>query len=438
MIRLKPFVETLSPACPHCGTPLDVRGFLIPGMRNLADYHCLRCGGVYYGDLAAGQGLYTPVLLDQKTGAVFGDVNAAWFSDWLADSYRQRAGAPLAFETRKFSAVKEKVILLNCLDALYGHSLLKLLNAQYYLDFKRDFSLIVIVPPFLEWMLPAGIAEAWIVDLPLRRGTEWNDWLAGEIARKLEPFAEVFLSVAFSHPHPADFDIERFTRVTPFALENFADAANRPVVTFIWREDRLWESKNTMKAADFAKLKRLFGSIENRIVEQTRKIVRFAECLRDAFPRLDFAVTGLGKTGEFPTWMADLRLTELSAEAEREWCARYAASHAVVGVHGSNMLLPSAHAGSVIEIIGAERQGNFLQDILFRGGGDAREMLFRYRFVSPSTAPDNLAQTVADLLRYEDFRRLMNPEFCRHRENYDLENWLMRKRGDQKSERRED
>jgi hypothetical protein len=261
----------------------------------------------------------------------------------------------------------------------------------------------------------------------LRRGIEWNDWLAAEIARRLESLSEVFLSVAFSHPHSKDFDIERFTRVAPFALETFAERAKSPAVTFIWREDRLWESGNTMNAANFAKLKRLFGSVENRIAEQTRKIVGLAECLRSEFPQVDFAVAGLGETGDFPAWIADLRLTKLNAEAERKWCERYASSHAVLGVHGSNMLLPSAHAGSVIELLDETRQGNFLQDILFRGS-DARETLFRYRFVPPSTTPENLAQTVSNLLRYEDFRRLMSPEYCRHRENYDPADWLMGER----------
>ncbi len=427
MIRLKPVLEIISTACPHCGAELLTDYFLIPGMRNLAGLHCLSCGGAYYGDLPAGQALFTPALLERKTGEVFGSEDARWFADWLADSYRQRTNEPLGFETRKFSEVKNKVILLNCLDVLYGHSLLKLLNAQFYLDHKPDFSLIIIVPSFLEWLLPEGIAEAWIVELPLRRGIEWNDWLAREIAERLESFAEVFLSTAFSHPHADDFDIERFTRVKPFALENFGESLNRPVVTFIWREDRLWEAENNPKDESFGKIKRLFKATENGLAEQTRKIVELAECLRTRFPQIDFAVAGLGKTGDFPAWIKDLRLTKLDAEAERNWCARYAASHAVVGVHGSNLLLPSAHAACVIELIGAERQGNFLQDILFRGA-DARETLFRYRFVPPSTAPDVLAQTVFDLLRFEDFRRLMSPEFCRHRDDYDLENWLMKKR----------
>lgn len=423
MIRLKPNLEIPSRRCPHCDSTLEATDFFIPGMRQLADFRCANCESEFYGDLPAGQALYTPVLLDKKSGAVFGGESAKWFADWLTDSYQNRSNEKRGFEARKFSPAKEKIVLLNCLDTLYGHSLLKLLNAQYYLDHQPDFSLIIIAPPFLEWLLPDGIAEAWIVDLPLKRGAEWNELLAKEINSRLENFDEVFLSVAFSHPHDADFDIERFTRVAPFPLEKFAELRENPVVTFIWREDRLWASENHAPVNNFQKIKRHFGAAENRLSEQTRQVTAFAERLREKFPQVDFAVCGLGTTNEFPDWIADFRLTKLDEKAERAWCERYAKSHIVAGVHGSNMLLPSAHAGGVIELLDENRQGNFLQDILFRGS-DAREMLFRYRFTPHSTSPENLVKLAEIILKYEDFRRLMSPEFCRHRENYDFRDFL--------------
>jgi len=423
MIRLKPVLDVPSRECPNCRSTLAANDWLITGMRSLADFQCPRCGEEFYGDLPSGQALYTPILLDKKSGAVYDDYNAAWFSGWLADSYAKRSDEPIGFQARKISKVKDKIIILNCLDVLYGHSLLKLLNAQHYIDCQPDFSLIVIVPPFLEWMLPDGAAEIWTVDLPLRRGTEWNDWLESEIGERVKSFAEVYLSVAFSHPHGEDFDIERFTRVAPFPLENFGGRQKNPVITFIWREDRLWE---TTKPARFEKMKRRFGISQKRKNEQTNKVIKFAERLRAEFPRVDFAVAGIGEAGGLPDWISDLRLTKLNAESERDWCARYAKSQIVVGVHGSNMLLPSAHAGGVIELIGEERAGNFLQDILFRPS-DAREMFFRYRFAPHSTAPEDLARLASTMLRYEDFRRLMSPEFCRHRDEYDFENWLSRR-----------
>ena len=415
MFEIKPNLKIPARQCPNCASPLAATDFLITGMRNLADTRCANCGGEFFADLPAGQALYTPIALDKKTGATHGGDGAKWFADWLSDAYKNRSREKIGFETRKYSPPKDKIILLNCLDVLYGHSLLKLLNAQRYIDFQTDYSLILIVQPFLEWLIPDGIAEAWIVDLPLKNGAEWNEQLAEEIKNRLAAFREIHLSVAFSHPPSADFDIERFTRITPLPLENFAAAPQNPVVTFIWREDRLWTSEN--KAANnFQKIKRRFGKVENESDGQTRRIIEFAEHLRERFPALDFAVAGLGKTNNFPVWISDLRLTKLDARAERNWCERYAKSHLVVGVHGSNMLLPSAHAGGVIEIIGAERLGNYLQDILFRSG-DAREMFFRYRFVSPDSAPENLAEIAATMFRCEDFRRLMNPEFWRRQMN---------------------
>nr|MBA2620029.1 hypothetical protein [Acidobacteriota bacterium] len=258
---------------------------------------------------------------------------------------------------------------------------------------------------------------------------EWNDWLANEIGARLESFREVFLSVAFSHPHSEDFDIERFTRVAPFPLENFGKKRNNPVITFIWREDRLWETAGDLHAGRVAKIKRRFGVAQKRTDMQARKVVELAERLRGEFPALDFAVAGLGEAGGLPVWISDLRLTKIDEKNERAWCERYAASHIVVGVHGSNMLLPSAHAGGVIELIGEDRAGNFLQDILFRTT-DAREMFFRYRFAPQSSTPEDLTRLASTMLRYEDFRRLLSPEFCRHKEKYDFAQLLSRAGGE--------
>jgi hypothetical protein len=428
MICLKPVLEMPPSECPKCRSALIVSGWLITGMRNLAELNCPACKTEFYGDLPTGQALYTPILLDKKSGEVYDETHVGWFADWLANAYARRTNEPLPLETRKMSKLKDKIILLNCLDGPYGDLLHKLLNAQYYIDHQTDASLIVLLPRFLEWLLPEGVAEAWIVDLPLRRGTEWNDWLAGEISQRLAPFSEVYLSVAFPHPHSDDFDIERFTRVAPFPLENLGKHQNKPVVTFIWREDRLWKTeKHAPVAARIKRVKKYLGFSEEQINEQTRKVIEFAECLREKFPAVDFAVAGLGKTNNFPYWIADLRLTKLSAEEERAWCVRYARSHIVVGVYGSNMLLPSAHAGSVIDLVGEEWWGNYLQDVLFHQS-DAREMFYRYRFVPHSTAPEDLVTLVSTILRYEDFRRVLSPEFCRHQEKYDLAQWLTKKR----------
>ncbi len=409
---LHPFTDA-DHVCPHCRARLGVKGWRIPGMRNLADLLCERCGREFYGDLAAGQALYTPMLLEKATGAVHDTHGVEWFAAWLRESYARRADEPVTFDVLESRAVARPVVLLNCLDTLYGHSLLKLLNAQYYLDRRADVDLVIMIPSFLAWMAPSGAAQVWVVGLPLRRGAEWNEWLAREVRRRVEAFERVSLGHALSHPRPDEFDIERFTRVKPFPLDEWDARLERPTVTFIWRDDRPWRSPaDSTQSARRERLKRLMTSQSRRVLKQSELVSELAEALRRDLPALDFAVAGLSELAgrvELPEWVSDLRRAAPDADDERGWCERYAASHVVVGVHGSNMLLPSAHAGGLVELMGRERWGNFTQDILFRDAGDCREMLFRYRFVDDSTTPSALAQLVSlQLTKRESFRRLMN------------------------------
>jgi hypothetical protein len=390
---------------------------------------CASCAKEFYGDLPSGQALYTPILLDKKTGAVHDPYGVGWFAEWLRESYAHRTDAPLSFKVQERLQIKRQVVLLNCLDTVFGHSLLKLLNAQYYLDERSDVDVILLIPRFLEWMVPDGAAQVWTVDLPLQRGTEWNEWLAREIHRRLEAFESVHLSVAFSHPHPRDYDIERFTRIKPFPLDEWSIRLARPTVTFIWREDRLWWRNAHQGSAPgrLDKLKRRFNNAANLLDEQRRRVLALAEELRREWTNFDFAVTGLGAGGDLPEWIKDLRRTELDETIERAWCERYAASHIIVGLHGSNMLLPSAHAGGVIELMPMDRWSNFMQDILFRFA-DCREMFFRYRFLPDTTTPALLAQVLSFILhKHRDMRMMVSPEFCAHGEHQDLLRWQSRK-----------
>ena len=410
MLPLHPQTEA-GHECPHCRVGLRISGWLMPGMRALADLRCEDCGREFYGDLAAGQALYTPMLLEKATGEVHDPHGVEWFAGWLRDSYARRTDAPLPFVVRECRLVTRPVVLLNCLDTLYGHSLLKLLNAQQYLDRRTDLDLVVMVPSPLAWMVPDGVAQVWEVGLPLGRGTEWNEWLAREIRRRVEEFGGVSLSRALSHPRPDDYDIERFTRVKPFPLGEWDARLDPPVVTFIWRDDRPW-SAPVAEDPRRGKLKRLFPPSSARPTAQHQTVSALAEALRQDWPALDFAVAGLSAAGggqDLPAWVEDLRRVAPGEADERRWCERYAASHVVVGVHGSNMLLPTAHAGALVELIGPERWGNFTQDVLFRDAHDCRETLFRYRFVPDTTTPFQLARLVTMLLKgRKDFRHLMN------------------------------
>jgi hypothetical protein len=422
MIRLHP-EPGVAHLCPHCREALTAKDWWIPGMRMLAVLDCPRCSRRFYGDLPAGHGLYYPMLLEVKTGEVHDAQGVPWFADSLRDSFARRIDEPMPFAEEESRPIR-KPLLLNCLDQLYGHSLLKLLNAQYYLDHHPDQDLIVLIPRFLRWLVPQGVAAIWTVSLPLRKGNTWNDWLAKRLHEKIDPFADASLSVAFSHPNPDDFAIERFSGIAPFDTARWAELlAQRPTVTFIWRDDRLWEAARSRVGT---KLRRLRNQAERTVLgaqsgattearPQERLVAQLALRLRQSFPRMEFAVAGLGQRGRLAEWISDMRESQVNESTERAWCQRYADSHLVIGVHGSNMLLPSAHAGAVLELLPSDRWGNLLQEILPRTA-DPRDALLRVRFLPLASNAATVAEAAAALLQDVPIAGLnYNRPWCDHK-----------------------
>src|SRR5690606_28596791 len=96
-------------------------------------------------------------------------------------------------------------------------------------------------------------------------------------------------------------------------------------------------------------------------------------------------------------WASDKRTTKMNAEIERDWCRLYAQSHVVIGVHGSNMLLPTAHAAGCVEVLMEERDRNVVQDLSVRYND--RRQLFFYCFVDQYAAQSSDAVKVGGMYR---------------------------------------
>ena len=402
MIRLHPIPDS-EHQCPYCGVRLVALGWWTPGMRTLAELTCPSCDRDFYGDLASGFGLLYPMLLERETGTVHDPFGVPWFADWLRESYAARtARAPrVVVEERRPIG---RPVVLDCLDGLYGHSLLKLLNAQYYLDRHPELDLVVLVPRALRWLVPEEAAEVWTLDEPLERGRDWSDGLAESLHERLDGFAEAFLSLALPHPNPDEYDIERFTGVARRPLTRGVPPAEPCSVTFVWREDRAWAAA----ASASSRFRR--GS------SQTDQVRELAERLQSLLGDVRFTVAGLGRQGDLPSSIDDLRSGDPDPDLERAWCERYAESDAVVGVHGSNLLLPSAYAATVFELVPPDRVQNIPQALLVPTT-DSRDALLRFRFLPISSTPLDVAETVAASLVYRSATEISYALFSLRRED---------------------
>ena len=123
--------------CPICETKLKLNSVIFPGMRVLADLVCRNCNQEFYADFPIGHGIYYQFYYSKQSGEIYPKNKLNWFSNYFKKTIYSRENhnnhSIYKCKIIKKNILNENVILLNCLDILYGHSFLKLLNAQYYL-----------------------------------------------------------------------------------------------------------------------------------------------------------------------------------------------------------------------------------------------------------------------------------------------------------------
>src|SRR5690606_5165313 len=222
VIRIKPEISA-SFSCPECqSTEISVSHVSTPGIYWLADCNCRQCGISFRQSLATGHMIDHPLAINTATHKLYPDDWNMWWQSApflnFCTNVRQDE-----ISIRKIGhAQHRKVIILNAIDFLYGHSLLKLYNALHYIDNYKDAGLIVLIPAIFEWLIPQGCAEVWVVDLGLGRLRYSYEALDRFVAKECERFDEVFISKTFNHPDFTRIDMSRFTQVKPFDVRSDA------------------------------------------------------------------------------------------------------------------------------------------------------------------------------------------------------------------------
>jgi len=405
MIRIKPDIEGEF-TCPRCSQRPVIKEIMVQPIVNLAIFFCQNCGSEFLQTLPVGHTISDTLTIDKSNGKLY-PINArpTWLSKALLKAHTNEKGDRVQVNRIIYKNC-DQVVVLNTLDFLYGHVLLKLYNAIYHLDHHKNLGLIVIIPKLFEWLIPEGCAEAWIVDLSLNDLTNFHLSIQHFVSKEFERFKTIYLSKSYSHSDFRTIDISRLTGVKPFDLTDFIQPP--PAFTFVLREDRWW-MHSVMDywfyrfCRKFKLLKpgsRVLSMRQNRLVKKTISIVR------KRFPAANFSIVGLGTTGNFTGYAQDQRVGFVDHSIEKKWCLIYAKSHIVFGVHGSNMLLPTAHAAGCVEILPEDRYGNIVQDISVRH--EDRKQLYFYRFADQYSSPTLVANKMISVIEnFEVFEKNM-------------------------------
>ena len=400
MISIYPHIK-FSAQCPQDNAPLTIKNVVIPGMRCLANATCTVCGTAYYVDLPVGQALWSPVMLNQATADIYDPLDIQWFNRLLKEGFLNPVQSEVVPIVHKFYDA-DRIIIINCLDFLYGHSLLKLLNVQRYLDHHPDLGCCVLVPTQLKHLVPDGVAEIWEFPVPIKDGWKWHHSLQNWINEQVVKRKECYLSPAYSHPSNRTYDLSRFVQNLPDISSQISQ--HHPIILFNYREDRLWGK--TLKF-------------------QQRNLQKLYNQLEVIFPEMAFVLVGFGQQNtlkENHAKVFDLTTNKFSVEQDRLWLAYMSVADCAIGIHGSNMLLPSGLAKSTVELVPRSRLGNTVQDFLFGSHPqDCRDALLNYRMLYGDETLSNIQpSTVADLISTCVSMSIMNSAWFKFGEEQEI------------------
>jgi hypothetical protein len=378
MICIHPEIE-FTASCPNDGTDLEIKDIIIPGIHCLADAHCPTCGDRYYIDLPVGQAIWSPMILVRNTGKVIDRLDMAWFSEPLRQGFLNPSKDQVIPVVHKFFDT-DRIIIINCLDFLYGHVLLKLLNVQRHLDTSPDLGCCVLIPAQMAHLVPEGVAEVWEFPASLKECLNWYDSLRSWIDQQIKTRKECFLSPAYSHPSNRTYNLKKLTKNLPDISQDIKQ--NQPIILFSYREDRLWG---------------------RTLSHQQRNLQKLYDQLSSAFPDMLFILIGFGQKNQLRSTGAnflDLRTDQFDVKTDRLWMAYMSVADCAIGIHGSNMLMPSGLAKSTLELVPQTRIRNTVQDFLFAPSHqDSRDALLYYRMLYGNERLSNLLpSTVTDLV----------------------------------------
>jgi hypothetical protein len=397
-------VEALAVPCPGCEGTLTPTDVSIAGMPIIVSASCSGCGRSFYFDWPAGHALLHPVVVDRESGAVHIG-GADWYARRVLRCLASReTPASVEITVRGECRPGREVVLVNCIDFLYSHVLLKLMSAPRHMRESPEGDVVVVIPKLLAWLVPHGVV-AIELDLPLARGVEWVEGLDETVEEVLTPSSAVRISPAVSQPDVTNRDLALLgVDLTP--SQNLHRDHTSLQVGFILRNDRLWSGTSSLPLRLVRRLLPKRRVQELLLRRQNRNYAKLARRLRQRHPDARFVAFGIGRRGGLPAYVEDLRTPE-PAHEELPWIEDYRECHVVVGVHGANMLLPSLLSGAVVELLPAFKLRDFAEDLIIprESNPDPKMALFRYRILPEASSPGTVAATVLSVIDDATFLR---------------------------------
>lgn len=383
--------------CPVCKKAAAPTTLVFQGIHVLTACRCTKCSSSFFHTLPSGHDVIFPIAFttDHKT-SVYNKNATRWLAMPLLESMNSPKEDARVSRVIHTGNVQKKAILINCLDTCFGHVFTKLCNITICRKEYPDYHIIALIPASMFWLLPGSLDEAWLVDAPLAIMKNQLKELDAFVKNELVRFDEVLLHSTPIYVDMGKVDFEDYLKHAPFPLRNFTRTPY--TITFITREDRFWHPWKVEEMFFLACIKwkllpyfrPYFCYRQNRLIRKT------AQEILSMTKNVHFQIAGLGTTGNVGRNIMDMRKETLTENDEHEWMNLYAKSHIVIGVHGSNMIIPSILAAGFIEILPEYKIDHMAEDTMKPYNNRLTQFLCRH--VPGQTSPRLVARHATSML----------------------------------------
>lgn len=284
--------------------------------------------------------LYYPMEIDSNKNLLHGTIN--FYNEVLLKNYKPDNYLPSdKIRNKNFINKKSnKALVVNLLDNCYGHSLIKLFNLyEAHQQFSSQYDIYAITHDSLVHFIPQDKIN--IIDLTIgfQEAQLCYDLSAPILDQLRKNYSMIdFLVTDTFKVHAEKKSLLNFFNFFP-TIKNGSEKMN---IVFYYRADffRMWGGET-----------------------QATRITKFFNYLRPFFPGVEFLVAGEKDKYVFPMEIIDKRVLTFNNETDFIYNEIFRNSIIVIGIHGSNMLMPSLLSQMTIHLTPPHKFKNLGDDI---------------------------------------------------------------------------
>jgi len=353
-IYLKPLLnESNKYSCKNCDMKLDIDDFFIGGWRSVFQGRCTSCFKEYIFDMPVFTGIPYPSYFDIQKKRNVNIIPKWWNEPFLHIQEEIKKNTKNVILDVIFEKKNEELIIINACDFVFGHSIMKIEHLTHYLkneDYK-EYDILIIIPKQIDYLIPDSYKISKII---VNNSFSDSKKFYREIDLRVKMILKNYEKVQYSmlpYPEPKHLRLSLLN----MQQKKFVDVIKKIVI--VYRRDR------TIGRNSIAQF--IFYS---RLIKKILKI-----------EKINIYIIGEKDQYQYRN-IIDKRTYQFTNELDIEW-NKICSGAITIGVHGSNMLLPSLCSSYNIEVLPRNKLYNFGQASMFSDTLSALETINKYRFV---------------------------------------------------------